>query len=209
MENGTAIRQEFDVVGEVTNYKPKTNAPAALWETLLRPAPKSHVIYHLGRLAAHRRNTRGGEAFQVIMEDIALDVGDVSEWAVVMACAEMRKKNSAWFPNTGEILDIIKKYSSMLENLYVKRLEGAKPAEGKSFNRRDMNNYYKNPKENPLRRELCDFLLQKGEPDYFDFTAMYSNYQLEIVAASKYGWRSATINGGSVAPDPDQAPMLD
>lgn len=192
VEGDAAIRQEFDITGEITTYKPRMNVPTVLWETMLRPAPPSHVIYHLGRLAAHRRNTRGSEAFQVVVEDISVDVGEVSEWAVVMACIEMRQKNSAWFPNTGEILTIIKKYSAMLDELYLKRVPAAQIASATVPKvRLNRNAYYANPKENPLRRELCDFLISHGKEDYFEMDRLYSNYNLEGMAHG-LGWRPPT-----------------
>ena len=107
-ESGTVIREEYDVVGYEEHYEPRSkDVPQRLIEALLRPAEKRHVVYHLGRLAAHRRDTRGKGAFQVVVEDIVNDIGEVSEWAVVLACRELRQKSSAWFPTTGEIIRTI------------------------------------------------------------------------------------------------------
>lgn len=192
VQDGVTIREEFDTVGSVTRYITKKDVPAVLWETLLRPSPRSHVIYHLGRLAAHRRNTRGAEAFQVIMEDIASDLGSISEWAMVMACAEMRQKNDAWFPNTGEIIAVVKKYAVMLDNLYLKRLESDKPANDTKPKVKRMDKYFSGPKANPMRPVVCDFLVAHGEPDHFDNDRLYSNYYLEGIAKSKYGWEGST-----------------
>jgi len=186
MDGDIAVRQEFDVTGEITVYTPRIPAPHNLWEALLRPARNNHIVYHLGRLAAHRRDTRGAAAVQVVMEDISSDLRDVSEWAVIMACMEMRRKNATWYPNTGEIIDIIKKYDAMIGNLYLKRLEAgeAKPQPRKY----DKSQYYTDPRENPIRRELCDFIISKGGEDFFENTQFYNNYQLEIIAKSKYGF---------------------
>jgi hypothetical protein len=41
----------------------------------------------------------------------------VSEYAVVLACTEMRRKNSTWFPNRGEIIEIIKRYDRKMAGL--------------------------------------------------------------------------------------------
>ena len=38
--------------------------------------------------------------------------------------------------------------------------------------------------------QMLDFLKAKGEEDYFDQVRFWSNYQLEMRAKSKYGWRS-------------------
>ena len=34
-------------------------------------------------------------------------------------------------------------------------------------------------RHNPKRREMCDWLIGAGEPDYFDQVRIWSNYDLE------------------------------
>ena len=41
--------------------------------------------------------------------------------------------------------------------------------------------YYNDPRENPKRRVMCDFLISKGREDYYDQTRFYSNYELERI----------------------------
>ena len=191
MENGETVRNEFDVTGEVVKYSPRANVPIILWEAILRPAPRNHVLYHLARLAAHRRDTRGAEALQVVMEDISADLKDVSEWAVIMACAEMRRKNSTWFPNTGEIIEIIEKYSVMLENLYIKRIDSVKPEGSKpqETRRAPLQREEGSDAGKARRAELEEFLKSKGDTEDYSNTRTISNYRLEGLARSKYGWR--------------------
>jgi hypothetical protein len=39
-----------------------------------------------------------------------------------------------------------------------------------------------------MRRELCDFIIAKGGEDFFENTQFYSNYQIELIAKSRYGF---------------------
>ena len=48
--------------------------------------------------------------------------------------------------------------------------------------------YYDEPRQNPIRRELCNFLVLHGEPDHFESVRFWSNYQLECLAIRK-GWK--------------------
>lgn len=116
-DSGEVIRQEFDVVGRDEIYTPLGETPQALRDALLRPAERRHIIFHLTRLAAHRRDTRGKEALTAVLEDIAYDLRNVSEWAVVMACREFRQKPNIWYPTTGEIIGAIESNQSKLESI--------------------------------------------------------------------------------------------
>ena len=51
----------------------------------------------------------------------------------------------------------------------------------------DKRDFYADPRDNPIRRELCNFLILKGEEDHFQEVRMWSNYQLELSAKAK-GW---------------------
>ena len=115
-DDGEVIRQEYDVIGTDEIYTPRGETPQSLRDALLRPAERRHIIFHLTRLAAHRRDTRGKEALTAVLEDIAYDLKEVSEWAVVMSCREFRRKGT-WYPTTGEIMATIEKNHRKLELL--------------------------------------------------------------------------------------------
>lgn len=80
---------------------------------MLRPAESRHIVFHLTRLASHRRDNRGAEALSAALEDIAFDLRGVSEWAVIQACRELRGK-PGWYPSTGEILGAVRTHHNRL-----------------------------------------------------------------------------------------------
>lgn len=56
----------------------------------------------------------------------------------------------------------------------------------KDFSRHD---YCTDPRQNPLRKTLCDHIILKGGPDYFQQSNTYSNYQLERLAICQYDYK--------------------
>lgn len=105
--SGVLIRTEFQEIGCKENYVPNGEIPVKLRDAILRPASSRHIVFHLTRLAAHRRDSRGQEALSAALEDIAFDLRGVSEWAVILACRELRGKQG-WYPSTGEILEAVR-----------------------------------------------------------------------------------------------------
>lgn len=121
-QHGEIVSQEFDLLGYRETMTPHagTEVPHRLREALLRPATTRHVVFHLTRLAAHRRDTRGPAGLAAALTDIALDLGSVSEWAVVCACRDFRLRATAgknWYPETGEIINAISAQDAMLRRL--------------------------------------------------------------------------------------------
>ena len=52
-----------------------------------------------------------------MIEDIAHDLYGVSEWAVIIACKEMRQKQATWYPTTGEIEDLVRSMQDSVDTL--------------------------------------------------------------------------------------------
>lgn len=116
--NGDFIKSEYDVIGEEQSFTRSTTPPDQLRDALLRPAERRHTVFHLTRLAAHRRDTRGGDALAAVIEDIAMDLKGVSEWAVIIACRDFRQKTAIWYPTTGEIIESIRKNQRKIEAMF-------------------------------------------------------------------------------------------
>lgn len=81
-----------------------------LVEAVQRPATRQIIAYHLTRLSAHKRNTRGGFGFQVIVEDACRDLEGCSEWAICKAYDELRRAESPFFPDLVEIEKAVNRY---------------------------------------------------------------------------------------------------
>lgn len=117
-EKGNIIGQQFDIVAYRQNYAKRTDPPPRLRDAMLRPAKKRHVVYHLTRLAAHKRDTQGEESLAVRLEDIAFDLGEVSEWAVIISCRELRQRPGVWYPESSEIIRVIRDNDGLIRNLF-------------------------------------------------------------------------------------------
>lgn len=116
-KHGNIYRHEFDIVG----YEPQLEIQAPLDQRLLeaiqRPAPNTHIVYHLTRLAAHLHDTRGIVS-AAVFEDIANDLRGISEWAVILACRELRaEKDRIYFPTTGQILDTTRRHQRQIDRI--------------------------------------------------------------------------------------------
>ena len=104
-------------------------------------------------------------------------------------CRDWAKTNK-WFPT---LSDLIKKADDVM-GLRVALLEASKMTAQLQIEKReekkmaiDKRDFYADPRDNPIRRELCNFLILKGEEDHFQEVRMWSNYQLELSAKAK-GW---------------------
>jgi hypothetical protein len=176
--SGEVFKHEFDEIGREDVYTPRSDeAPQQLKDALLRPAARTHIVFHLTRLATHRRDTTGREAFAVKVEDIARDLEGVSEWAVIISCKEFRNEPETWYPNTGKITEAILKNQKKIEGMFLRPENLLTKKEKKSMVKKS--DYYFDPRENPIRRVLCDFLISVGEEDHFESTRFWSNYDLK------------------------------
>jgi hypothetical protein len=116
-DNGNVYRWEHDVEEVGLSLSQKTEADQRLLDAMRRPATAQIIAYHLTRLSAHKRNTKGGTAFQVIVEDLKRDLDGVSEWALVKAYEDLRKEEGDFFPSANHIAERVKYYQGALENI--------------------------------------------------------------------------------------------
>lgn len=114
--SGNVYKHEFGLVGHQRQIVPHDDMPIALVEAVARGAKKHHILYHLTRLAAHLRDTRG-DIISAVLEDISKDLYGVSEWAVVCACKELRHGQSPFFPATAKIIEVVRQYQDQVNSL--------------------------------------------------------------------------------------------
>lgn len=200
-EAGDIIRTEYDVVAKRDSYTPKAEVPNQLRDALLRPAERRHIIFHLTRLAAHRRDTRGKEALTAVLEDIALDLDGVSEWAIVLACREMRQKDTTWYPTTGEILKIILENDDRMRHLFSKPSNAPQIMSEKRNQLAAPISRHEKPKDKWTEQDWADHI--------GDAEAMLRLAEQNPTVYEPAGWvkevekrtaeRAAALNGGRVA----------
>lgn len=114
---GNICGEEYDERLLEINFSPNEQCDPNLTVALKTPSSFQHSIYHLARLSAHMRNTKGVDAFQVILEDIAYDLRDVSEWAILKTCEYFRKTGIPFFPSAKEFCDKVKIYDRAAQKI--------------------------------------------------------------------------------------------
>jgi hypothetical protein len=159
-------------------------------EAALRASPPQATLGHLTRLAVHKRLGSGDQDRAILLNDYTEALRAYPDFVVYVACRSLwETTESPFYPKIKQISDlcemIYQSFTAMLRNLKDQKTIDAPVKRGKY----DKSQWYESPKDNPLRRDLCDFLVGKGEPDYFEMTMAYSNYQLEIIACNKFGYR--------------------
>lgn len=134
-----AVRDgEFVAVGLVVNVDPSLIPPNAFERVLklLHPATFEEIVYHLNRLALHRRKSGIGEAtLPAFIEDVAGDLRRLGVTTLGIAVTAMTLRTNAadqWFPQWEEIEKVAASVESSLrvftkpdsaEKLLVKRDE--------------------------------------------------------------------------------------
>lgn len=115
--DGNIVRYEYDQVGLSTDYS-RADIPDRLREAILRPASRQSIVFHLTRLAAHLRDTRGPEAVAVVVSDIAREIDGVSEWAVIDVYRSLWTSGRTFYPASHVIVDAIKAKDGQLKAVF-------------------------------------------------------------------------------------------
>lgn len=158
-------------------------------ESALRHSPSSASVSHLQRLAMHKRLGSSENDRTVLLHDYVAALKPYSEFTIYLACKSFWETDpSGFYPKVIVLVELCELIHMSLKNILA-ATSGCKQLTSTAKPKFDMNNYYKDPRDNPLRRQLCDFLISKGVDDYFDMATFYSNYQLESLARNR-GWTS-------------------
>ena len=154
-------------------YKP--NVEVKLIEAALRHSPPSATLDHLTRLSLHKRLGSSDKDRVILFNDYSVALRGFSDFVVFLACKLFwENDDNGFYPKIKSLVSLCQ---------VIQKKTGTHEIENKP-----RPTYYKTPKDNPIRRTLCDFLIAKGKPDYFNEDRMNSNYQLEIEARG-LGWK--------------------
>lgn len=157
-----------------------------LVETALRHSPFEAITAHLRRLAAHKTLGSSVEDRAILIHDYANALKAYSDFVVFTACKHFWEKDvGQFYPKLAVLQAICEEIHQALNNVHQKFLPSSETKVAQS--KFDKSQYCSEPQDNPSRREICDFLVSKGEPNYFD-SISYSNYQLELMAKAKFGY---------------------
>lgn len=153
-------------------------------EAALRPSPPAATLGHLQRLAMHKRLGSSDTDRAVLLHDYAEALRPYSDFVVFIACKSLWENDeSPFYPKikpVSELCELIHaNFTALLRNF---RDDAPRIASPKTVNKYDRSQYLDDPRENPMRRKVCEFLVSKGKEDYFEQTRLYSNYYLEGMA---------------------------
>lgn len=176
-----AVGEEDDIDVQILL---RDNLTQELIDSVLRSSPAAATMNHLQRLAMHKRLGSSDQDRGVRLHDCAIALRPYSDVVVYLACkAFWETSKKEFFPQIGEIAavcEILQRYFTELRS----RMIGLMPPKPSPRTREEESDLGKR-----RRREVCDFLIDKGEEDYYE-RITNSNYFLETMARAKYGWKS-------------------
>lgn len=158
----------------------------AMLQTALTVSPRESVLKHLTHLAIHKKFGSSEADRSVLLADYVSALKEYPEYVVYEVCKHYWENDRRPFlPFIGEIKQACEIFKNAISSLLKRKTDSV--LVGKA----EKEKYYQSPKENPIRRKLCDFLISKGQPDYFDQDRFWSNYDLERSALGM-GWDGKT-----------------
>ena len=153
-----------------------------LIEAALRASPGSATIDHLKRLAMHKRLGSNDAERAILLNDYAEALLPYSDFVVYLACKMLwENTENEFYPKIKTIREICetlhRDFSGRMARLSDQKAVAAPPRRSPAVREED------SERGKIARRQLCDFLISKGKPDYYDQVRFWSNYDLEKEAA--------------------------
>ncbi len=199
-DHGETYWLENQVVGEevVTDITLAVNGSIKQsWlESALRPGPVIAINGALTHLSLHKRLGSTEQDRAILLRDYVEALRVYPEFVVWLVCKAFWEDNgSSFFPKIADL----KTLCDTVERALRRELPAAQLEKPK---RQPLRREEESEEGRRVRRELCDFLVNRGEADYFDMDRLYSNYYLEGLCRSKYGWERGQPIPPPVAPAP-------
>lgn len=186
-EFGHPYTVDNDVIGEQTvtdiTLSIAKDVKQSWLESALRPSPVQGIIAPLTHLSLHKRLGSTDQDRAILLRDYIEALKVYPEFVVWLVCKAFWNDNASnFFPK----IVALKTLCDTVERAFRRELPTAqieKPKPQKRLREEE------SEQGKIVRRKLCDFLVNRGEPDHFEQDRLYSNYQLEGLCASKYRWR--------------------
>ena len=157
------------------------NPSVPMLNAALAQSPRPAYASHITRLALHKKMGSGEADRAVLLVDYADALSQYPEFIVYLVCRNYWENDRRPFV---PFIDEIKEACGILRDQF----EAIRNPKLLLKNMKPVCEIYHSPKDNPIRQKLCDFLIEQGEPDYFEQERFWSNYDLEKLAKSKgYG----------------------
>lgn len=155
-------------------------------DAALRMSPASDTLRHITRLATHKPLGTSEKDRSIRLYDCAQATRHYSEFVVYISCRMLWEHYTGqWFPPIGIITALCESMHLQITELHrnlTASLAAPPTPKARAMRADDW------PDAQIVRREVCDFLIIKGYPDYFDDKWHHSNYFLEGKARG-LGWR--------------------
>lgn len=181
------VGEEFttDIVLDI-----RDGADKALIESALRQSPDAAILKHLQRLSLHKILGSSEKDRSILLHDYAVALGGTSEFIVWTVCkAFWEDDGNKFFPKIFELKRACSAISDGFQRAIVAPTIPPKP----KFIPRVREEESDRGKSD--RAKLIKFMKEKGDENDYSNDRFYSNYQLECIASSKFGWKSETANG--------------
>jgi hypothetical protein len=178
----TGSGTKIDIIADIN-----PNCPENIIISALTVSPPESYLKHLSHLAMHKKFGSNDMDRAVLLTDYVSSLATFPEFIVFMVCRHYWENDRRPFlPFIGEIKEACQLFKSVLE----RELARKKQPILIGTENKPVSNYYEDPLKNPIRRHLCDFLVQQGKPDYFTQSRFWSNYDLEKEAL-RFGWEDS------------------
>lgn len=177
------IGSEIVVVAEL-DFLP--DCPANMLNAAMAISPRSAVTNHITRLAAHKKFFGSSEKDRpLLLADYATALESFPEFVIFSVCRHYWENDRRPFvPFIDELREACEAMVRALDDRRNPKIEKQERPKMAAMREEET------PHGKDARRALCIFLVEKGEPDYFNQIRLMSNYDLERFAASKYGWKN-------------------
>lgn len=172
----------IDVIADLNQ-----DCSVAMLQSALMVSPREAVLKHLTHLAIHKKMGSSEADRSVLLADYVSALKDYPEYVIYEVCKHYWENDRRPFlPFIGEMKEACEIFRTAVERLLKNKTQ--KTIGEKSTPK---NVFYKSEKDNPIRREICDFLISQGKPDYFEKDRFWSNYDLER-NAMLLGWAKSS-----------------
>lgn len=121
---------------EVTIGRQPSLEEISILEDANKPANLAFIITQLSRLALHKHSKAGESTASAFFYDLASDIGEAGELAVLESCARLRRSESPYYPASNEIIKMIERVTAEINGVIKSILpvpEKTKPVDPENF----------------------------------------------------------------------------
>ena len=167
-----------------------------LLEAALRPSPPAAITEHLVRLAKHKRLGDSDKTRAILLHDYAEALRHYSDFVVYIACKTLwEDSDREFYPKIKTLREVCETFHAAFTSLLGKVVSQGTLAAAPKVK---LGKEEDSPGGKQRRREMCDYLVSIGKPDYYDQVRFWSNYDLEKAVAREKAALAAIAEAGTI-----------